>query len=203
MPMHHHQPQSPSAAAATVSPLAEVLAASEAAGGRGTTGQLYLGPARVQEAGRGLLVVELPTGRRTAQLALPVAYDARPGDTVLAIATEAGCYVIGVLAGTGKTSLKVDGDLAITAAGRLDLAAGRGIRLSSSRVAVVAEKIELAARQFLGRFAEAAQRVTGMFRQDLGGSRTRVAETSELAAGRIRQRAREDVSIDGEQVRLG
>lgn len=207
MPQHqsydqaHNQPQS--ATAATVSPLAEVLAASEAAGGRGTAGQLYLGPARVQEAGPGSLVIELPAGRRAAQLALPVAYEAQPGDTVLAIATEAGCYVIGVLAGTGKTSLKVDGDLAITAAGRLDLAAGRGIRLSSSRVAVVAEKIELAARQFLGRFAEAAQRVTGLFRQDLGSSRTRVAETSDLAAGRIRQRAREDVSIDGEQVRLG
>lgn len=149
------------------------------------------------------MVVELPLGRRTAQLALPVVYEAQPGDMVLAIATEAGCYVIGVLAGTGKTSLKVDGDLAITAAGRLDLAAGKGIRLSSSLVAVVGEKIQLTARQFLGRFAEAAQRVTGLFRQDLGSSRTRVAETSDLAAGRIRQRARDDVSIDGEQVRLG
>ena len=81
--------------------------------------QPFLGPAEVVEVGSPTDVrVRLPDGAiATARLALAFTYEPRPADVLLVIGNPDGHYVIGVLHGTGKTTMAVAGDVEVRVVG--------------------------------------------------------------------------------------
>ena len=118
----------------------------------------YLGPARVARTAGPKVQLELPDEFAWAQTALTFPYQLAEGDVVLAIGRSGAWYVIGLLSGSGTTTLTVPGDLVLRApCGRIELTAADGIALKSRRVAVTADKLELLARTVIERFGRAAR----------------------------------------------
>ena len=112
----------------------------------------YLGPARVIEVSPTQVTLALPDEEVLATLALASPYRPAEGDIVLAIGQEEKLYVIGVIAGTGKTVLAAPGDLEFRARGRISLVSAQEVDISSPRVGIRAGKLELLARSVMERF---------------------------------------------------
>src|SRR5580658_6142610 len=91
----------------------------------------YLGPAEVSSAEALGATVVLPDGRHVrAELALALPYRPVLGDVLLVIGKGDDYYAIGVLRGSGTTSLSFQGDVELTAVdGRLRLSGERGVEL--------------------------------------------------------------------------
>jgi hypothetical protein len=164
----------------------------------------YLGPARVLQSSGNRVQLEFPDALPWARLALAFPYEPAIGDVVLAAGKGQTWYVIGVLQGTGKTSFSVPGDFEILAPrGRIHLLAGKGFQLKSPEVKITAGKLELVARRVLERFENAARWVKQTLQLRAGRVRTDVEKEYQVRAGRIIERAREDVTIDGNKINLG
>jgi hypothetical protein len=164
----------------------------------------YLGPARVLAAAGTRAKLELPDEHVWAMVALGSPYQPTVDDIVLAIGQQGAWYVIGVLKGSGKTTLSVPGDLEIRAPrGTIELSAGKGVHLKSPEVTVTAGKLELFARSIFESFTEATRWIKEAFQLRAGRLRTRVDGDYDLGADRIRERAEQDVKIDGSKIHLG
>ena len=136
--------------------------------------------------------------------AFAMPYQPRPDDSVLVIGQESGWYVIGVLKGTGPMTLTAPGDVTIAAPnGRIELTAGKGVRVRGPLVQMVADSIEVSAKTVFEKFAQATRWVKGAFQLRAGRVRTAVKTTYRVDAGRIAQNASSDVRIDGEKIHLG
>ena len=165
---------------------------------------IYCGPAIVLEIEPACLKLQLPGGEVRAELALAYPYRPQPGDLVLALgAPDGDLYVVGVLRGKGRTCLSVEGDLQVEASGRLTLRGQAGVTLEGERVSIAAERYELSARSVIERFGNVYRWASGAIVTCAGRMRTVVERSATLAAGRIVQKAKQDVVIDGEQIRLG
>jgi hypothetical protein len=168
-----------------------------------TTG-LYCGPAIVLEVGPSSLKLQLPGREARAELALAYPYEPRPNDLVLALGSGDGdVYVVGVLQGKGRTRLRVEGDLHIEASGRLNLRGRSGVAVEGDHVSVVADRYELAAQSVVERLGDVYRWTKGVIMTCAGRTRTIVETSATLAAGRIVQKAKHDVVVDGEKIRLG
>jgi hypothetical protein len=166
--------------------------------------QTSLSPARVICVAGNRVQLEFPDERTWATVALAYPYQPAVGDSVLAIGQGDQWYVIGVLEGSGKTTITVPGDLAIRApAGKIELAAGRGLKLKGPTVRIVAGKLEVVARSAFERFSQATLWVKETLKTRTRRMRTRVEGTFDLNAGRILERADGDVKIDGSKIHLG
>src|SRR3954470_18360721 len=75
----------------------------------------YLGPAVVYDVADNRVQLEFPDELPWAVSALAYPYQPCKGDTVLAAGQGRNWYVIGILKGTGKTTLTVPGDFEIRA----------------------------------------------------------------------------------------
>ena len=82
--------------------------------------QTRLSPARVLRVDGTRVQLEFPDEFVWATVALAYPYEPAVNDMVLAIGQGEAWYVIGVLQGSGKTSLAVPGDLAILRPERSD-----------------------------------------------------------------------------------
>lgn len=165
---------------------------------------MYCGPAIVVEIDGRSLRLQLPEREALATLALGYHYEPRPNDLVLALGPAGGdLYVVGVLQGSGAARLRVDGDLHVEATGRLHLHGGAGVNIGGTHVAVTAERYELLARSVVERLGNAYRWAQGVIMISARRTRTVVEEGATLAAGRIVEKAKKDVVIDGEQIRLG
>lgn len=166
--------------------------------------QTLLSPARVLGVEGNRVQLELPDGLAWAVVALAYPYEPVSGDTVLAIGQEEEWYVIGVLQGSGKTSMTVPGDLCIRAPfGAIELTAARSVKIKSPAVQITAGKLELLARSVVERFTHAQRWVTETFQIRSGRLRARVKGAYDIKADRILERADGDVKIDGRQIKLG
>jgi hypothetical protein len=164
----------------------------------------YLGPARVRQFAGNRVQLEFPDELPWALLALAFPYEPAPGDIVLAAGQGHTWYVIGVLQGAGKTTFSVPGDFEILAPrGRIHLLAGKGFQLKSPEVRITAGKLELVARRVFERFENAARWVKQTLQVRAGRVRTDVDKEYRVRAGRIIERAHEDVTIDGNKINLG
>ena len=161
-----------------------------------------LEPARIVARAGSKWQVALAERLALASLALAIPYEPEPGDLVLVIGTEE-LYVIGVLQGTGKTVLSVGGDLEVRASGRLRLVGGTDVQIASPRVEIRADRLEMAIGTVFERIIDCYRWVKGLSQVTAGRVRTVVQETATLHAARIVERAKKDVSIDGERIRLG
>ena len=167
-----------------------------------TTTTTYLGPGRVQRVRGEHVDILLPEGPVKAQLALAAPYDPRPGDVVLVIG-EFDFYVIGVLKGTGRVTLDAPGDLVLRAGGKVSISGQRALELTAPQVTIRADRFETIAQAAYQRFMNSYTWVKGVAQTTTGRLRTLVEHTASLSADSIVERARKDVSIDGEKIRLG
>jgi hypothetical protein len=165
---------------------------------------LHLGPAIVREVAGGRLRVDTEHGDAWATWAVGYPYRPQPGDTVLCIGAAERRYVIGVIKGSGETALSVPGDLKLRAPhGSIDLESGRGVRVRAPRVGIATPLLELSGKLLEERFESVERFVEGTLREQIGRLRSRVHGTYSMLAGRIRQRAKGRVRIDGEHIDLG
>jgi hypothetical protein len=163
-----------------------------------------LGPARVLNVSGERVQLEFPDELTWAVVALAFPYQPAAGDTVLAIGQGGSWYVIGVLQGSGKTTVVVPGDLAIRApAGAIELISAGGVKIKSPMVQIVAGKLEVLAQSVFERFTRATRWVKETFQVRSGRLRARVEGAYDVQAERILERAAGDVKIDGRKIHLG
>lgn len=177
---------------------------------------VYLGPARVSGApGRpGFVQVELPDGIRVqARLALAVPYSPESGDEVLVVCQELPqVWVIGLLRGRGKTTLRVAGDLTIEAPhGAVNILAGKGIRMESE------ESIGLSAPRATLRFGRLNILVTTLVQRLVNSfvwasgliqfKSRRLRQVSDegwlVRSGRAHLKSKDNFHINGKTIHLG
>lgn len=164
-----------------------------------------LGPAFVVAVSPAHLVVRLADDREVrARVALATPYDPREGDEVLVIGQGAAHYVIGVLHGTGRSTLELPGDVRIRAVGgTLSLEGDEGVRVDAPRVAVRATKLELVAGAVVETFHSLRQRVTELLSVRAGEQHTVVDGAAATQAKSASITTEKTVSINGKAVHLG
>lgn len=165
---------------------------------------VYMGPARVLEALPGVARVLIGDSERWAALALASPYQVAAGDTVVVLAQEERCYLIGVLQGTGATVFRFPGDLELQALrGTVRVTAGKGIDLRSPEIGLEGDRVEVRAHTFVEKIVDAYRWIKGLLQIQAGRARTVVEDTNYQKAGQQVLLADRDVKIDGEQIRLG
>lgn len=162
----------------------------------------HLGPAPVLAIeGRRVLV---GLGDAKAWATLAIAYQPAPGDVLLVVGREQAFYVIGVIAGRGRTTLLAHGDLELLAPhGRIALHARDGVELRTSTFRLVADTFDAVLGAVRQRCSEFLCHVTGALRWRARRADTDVDEVHRTRAGRIVQQAEGEVQIDGSKINLG
>lgn len=163
-----------------------------------------LGPAEVLVGGPSTVTLRLSDGEeREARVALAFAYEPAQGDTVLAIADDAGCYVIGVLAGAGKGVLTFPGDLSVRAQGRLHLSGEEGVEIDAPHVQIRTGSLGMLARAVTQRFESLRQVVVDLLSVQAGKSHTTIDGPSYTRAESATLLTKDKVTINGKAIHLG
>ncbi|MEZ4294661.1 MAG: DUF3540 domain-containing protein [Polyangiaceae bacterium] len=164
-----------------------------------------------------------------AELALP-GYSPVPGDRVLVDEGPEGWFVLGALGparrrvavplaagliarsnGEAGVELHVaEGDLTLSATGRVVVRAGTEVTTTAASVSTTASQLtesvgrrELTAERVVERAADVYRRATGLVETTAGRARTLVEGDLDLCAGRTSIASEEDTVIDGKRVLLG
>jgi hypothetical protein len=164
---------------------------------------VFLGPAVVRGVMDRVLLVEIDGSLERAQLALAYPYCPAVGDVVLVLGQESTMYVFGVIEGRGLTRLDFPGNVELRAAGHLRIEGGAGLELDSTRIAMRADRLDVAVRTVREHIVSLYRRVEGTIRTVAGREKTTIAKQSILHAGRIVHKASDDVIVDGRQIKLG
>jgi len=171
---------------------------------RTTTAFPFLGPALVVHAVDGRIKLDVLGEERWAVTALGFLYQPRVGDTVLAIGQEGTYYVIGVLKGTGPTTITVPADFEVRAPrGRIVLTAAEAVEVQGYQVRISTKRLEILAQTAVERFGDVTRWVRETFQLRAGRLRSRITGTYDVGAERIVERAKGDVKIDGRKIHLG
>ncbi|MCA9422857.1 MAG: DUF3540 domain-containing protein [Nitrospira sp.] len=176
----------------------------------------YLGSATVLNTGMvpGHVEVLLPNGDGvSARLALAVPYQPAVGDEVLVIAQETdNLFVIGVLKGSGATTLKVPGDLNIEAPnGAIILSASKNMNLKSKqiletsapRIVLRSGRLDVLTGKFVQKVENVYQWVSELCQIKSRRFRTVVDEGFLVKAGRTHLKSNGNCSINGKTIHLG
>lgn len=166
----------------------------------------YLGPAVVVSVhGRtGVTVARQDGPTMRAEMALALPYDAREGDVLLVIARQDACYVIGVLSGTGKTDLSIQGDVTLRAVGGVaEIVGGEGVRLRGPKLDVQTRALQVVADSVVQTLSTLVQRVADSLTVYARTSHTIVEEGAHTQARTATIRTEETMSINGKQIQLG
>ncbi|APR75270.1 Hypothetical protein A7982_00616 [Minicystis rosea] len=169
-------------------------------------GELYLGPAEVIEVRAGEVIVALPEGDEIAvEPALAFPYEPAPGDELLVIGKGDGrYYAIGVLHGTGRAALAIQGNVDLRAVGgKLHLAGDQGVEIEGPEIGIRAGKIRTIAESMVETVASLYQRVTAHLRVHARESHTLVEGSTITQAKAASITTEEVVTINGKQVHLG
>ena len=161
------------------------------------------GPARITAVRSETVFVATRTGEREAVLALALPYLPVAGDVALILEDDERAYIIGILAGRGRTTLEVGGDLILRAAGTVRIQGARGIDLESPRLAFRADRIEASARVLFEHFVSCYRWVKDTVQTQAGRIRTNVEGSATMSAERILESAEKEVKIDARQIHLG
>lgn len=180
------------------------------------TAPVRLGPATVlRTLPTGAVEARLEQGREAgqvvvAQMAMPIPYEPNEGDVLLVIGTPdapdepGGHYVIGVLAGTGRARLEVQGDLSLRSiGGELSLRADKAVRLEAPELGLLGRRLGMVADAVVQRFSTVRQRVTELLDVHAGESQTTVDGASLTQAKSATVLTRDAVVINGKAIHLG
>ncbi len=165
----------------------------------------YLGPAEVTDVEPTAVTVELPgSGPMRAELAFALPYAPVLGDLLLVIARGDACYAIGVLRGSGKTSLRLQGDVDLAAeGGKLRLSGEHGIELRGPELDLYAGKLRMVADAALQTFSSVCQRVKSLLHVHAGETHTLVDGGSFAQSKSAAILTEENVTINGKEIHLG
>jgi len=164
----------------------------------------FLGPARVERIEGNRVLLVLHDQQVWAASAIGYPYQFQPDDEVLVIGQREDWYIIGVLAGHGKTSFHVPGNLQIHAPqGSIELIAAKGISMRSPSISIVAARLNLAAKKMSERYDQLKVWVKQNFDVVANRMTTKVDQSYRLSADKIVERAKGDVKIDGNKIHLG
>jgi hypothetical protein len=166
---------------------------------------IFLGPASVVAVETdGAVRVAGPSGEVRAEMALPVAYEAVPGDVLLVVGRGEEQWVIGVIAGKGRTTLSTEGDLTLrSAGGAIALEAERGVAIRGASFDVDVQTLRVIAHDAIETFASALRRVASLFSVHAGSTHTVVENGSYTQAKTAAIQTEETVTINGKQIHLG
>ncbi len=164
----------------------------------------YLGPATLAAVDTLGVTLRLRDGTTTpATVALASPYQPTPGDTVLAIGSADGFYVIGIIDAQAAAKMVFPGDVELSAGGSLRIHAVDEIELCGQNVTVRASKLEMAAREVVQRFDKLRQRVVDLLSVQAGTTHTVVEGSSYKQAQSATLLTQEKVSINGKTIHLG
>lgn len=161
-------------------------------------------PAEVIEDNGNTVRVIIDETACTARKAMPVAYDAEPGDTLLVAQQGAQAFVIGVLAGQGCTRIGNDGDIELVSRrGSIRLRAGQSIDLVTRKAHLHCLSLEVITDTLVEKASQVSRWVTGLLHTRAARTRTEVSHSAEMMAENISLKAKEKVRVDGERIDLG
>lgn len=165
----------------------------------------YLGPAEVVVVAPTSVVVELPgRGELRAEPAFALPYAPVVGDLLLVIAKGDACYAIGVLRGSGKTRIALQGDVDLSAeGGRLRLSSDQGIELHGPELDVHAGKLRVVADAVQQTFSSVCQRVKSLLHVHAGEARTLVDGGSFAQSKSATILTEENVTVNGKEIHIG
>lgn len=165
----------------------------------------YLGPARVIALSPGGVTVELPDGRTApVELAFTLPYEPAMDDVLLVIGRGERSYAIGVLHGTGRTVLSLQGDVALHARdGALSLSADKGVAIRGQELDLQAGKIRVVADTIVQKVASVYQRISALLSVQAREAHTLVETTTLTKAKNATILTDETVTVNGKQVLLG
>ncbi len=164
-----------------------------------------LSPAVVVKVERDGVSVRLADGRVIeAQMALAYSYSPVVGDTLLTIGDAAGHYVIGVISGRGRISLRAGGDVDIESErGSVRLRAGEGVDIDAPQVVLRAAKLRTFASSVVERANEWVRSVRDALSVQAGSSHTVIEGTHHVQASDHNLIARDKVRVNGKAIHLG
>jgi Protein of unknown function (DUF3540) len=163
-----------------------------------------VGPAEVVRGAAGVVEVVLANGdAREATVALASDYEPATGDTVLTISDGDGCWIIGVLAGSGRRTVTATGDLELHAGGKLRISADEGVEIEGPRLDVRVGVLTSLARSVTQRFDSLKQHVVELLSVQAGKMHTTVDGPSFVRAESATILTKENVNINGKAIHLG
>jgi len=165
----------------------------------------YLGPGYVVAVEPHEVTVEIRGGERArAQMALSIPYAPAIGDVLLVIGKGEEHYVIGVLHGSGTTSLSFAGAVDLRATGGpLTLSSDQGVAIHGPELEIHAGKLQVLAGAVVEKLGSLYQRVTGALNIHAGKAHTVVDDTSFMTAKNASIVTEETMSINGDEIHLG
>lgn len=136
--------------------------------------------------------------------ALAFSYEPAPDDVVLIIGDEEGFWVIGVIAGRGKATIEVQGDLELrSAGGKVHISGGQGVEVRGPEVAVQTDKLRMIAGAVTQTFGSLYRRVTELMSTHAGQRHTVVEGSSHEQAKSATILTEEKMTINGKAIYLG
>jgi hypothetical protein len=164
-----------------------------------------LGRGVVTAVAGGEITVALDDGSEVrAELALALPYAACEGDVLLVIGQGGEHFVIGVLSGQGRTSLRIQGDVSLHAVGgALDLSGDQGVRIHAPSVEVETGALRTVAHSVVQTFATLFQRVSEALSVHAKQSVTIVEEGAYTQARTAAIQTEGTVTINGKEIHLG
>lgn len=165
----------------------------------------YLGPGEVVGVMPHAVEILIRGGvRASAQMALSITYEPRVGDVLLVIGKGDEHYVIGVLKGSGTTSLSFQGPVDLRAnGGPLTLSSDVGVALHGPEVEIQTSKLEVFAGAVVEKLGSLYQRVRGALNVHAGKTHTVVDDASFMTAKNASIVTEETMSINGNEIHLG
>jgi hypothetical protein len=165
----------------------------------------YLGAAEVVSVAGRSVEVRLPDGAvAQATMALALPYEAEPGDLLLVIGKEDAYFVIGVIAGTGRTTLTLPGDVDLRAAnGKLRLRGDEGLELLGPELEIRTGKLRMIADAVVHQFSSLSQRVARLLSVHAGEAHTVVDGAQVTQAQSAAMITEGTMTLNGKQIHLG
>ena len=164
----------------------------------------WLAPSKVTSVSAVGVTVRTADGRELeARLALALPYEAAVGDELLVLGDAASAYVIGVLGGSGRTRLALEGDVSLEATGKLDLRAGESISIDAPKLELRASRFSLLAGKATQVFDSLRKTVRELYSVRAAEQQTVVDGTSQLTARNSRIVSEGKVTINGKEIFLG
>jgi hypothetical protein len=168
---------------------------------------LTFGPARVVGSpAPGFVDVEAVGSERPplrAALAFAQPYQPAEGDVLLIAGRGDDVYAIGVIRGTGRAVLDVEGDLDVRASGKLRLVGERGVEVTGPEIDLTADKLRTVARAATQTFQTLLQKVSGLLTTQARTTHTQVEEGATTRAKHVAILTEDEVVVNGKQLFLG
>jgi len=171
-----------------------------------TTNEVSLKPGKVvdiQDA-KTLILIHEEGEKQKAQMALGYPYHPHIGDILLTLCQKEACYVVGVLKGSGPTTFYAPGNLNIHAPnGSIEILAQTRIKTQAPDITLRGHRLNFFAKTLNEKFENALRWVKNTFHLKTGRLRAVSETTVQIKGKHVIHKAKGEMKIDGEHIRLG